>query len=109
MTLHGPILASEVQQFVAGIESVRGVTRVENQLEVVSEPGDVPGLQGGIPRPGERPEYLQNNWSPTARLLVGVAGGVLVLYGLRKGGAKGTSLSATGINLITEGISHPGR
>lgn len=53
VTLRGPILASEVLQLLSSISSVRGVTGVENQLEVHPRADDVPALQNGAARPGE--------------------------------------------------------
>jgi len=108
VTLSGPVLACEVHRLVAGVESVRGVTGVESRLQAHNEPGDVPGLQGGVTRTGERSEFLRNNWSPAARLLVGLAGGALALYGVKRGGAAGTAVSVAGINLLTQGIVHNG-
>jgi hypothetical protein len=43
---------------------------------------------------------MQNHWSPTARLLVGAAGSILTIQGLRQGGVLGSSLSVTGIVLL---------
>jgi len=74
VTLTGVILASEVHRLVRTVRRVRGVRAVESRLEVHERPDDVPGLQGGIARTGERPELLQSSWSPTARVLAGAAG-----------------------------------
>jgi osmotically-inducible protein OsmY len=46
VTLSGPVLADEVVELISRVSSVRGVTGVENQLEVHEQVGDVPGLQG---------------------------------------------------------------
>src|SRR5207245_1228615 len=63
VTLGGPILADEVPGLLEAVRSVRGVEEVVDQLEL-HEDADVPALQGGVPRPGERFELLQDNWSP---------------------------------------------
>ena len=47
VTLGGPVLAHEVDDLLCAVNSVPGVTGVENRLEVHREPGNVPGLQGG--------------------------------------------------------------
>ena len=47
VVLSGPVLADEVDDLLSCVSSVRGVVRVENQLEVHERAGDVPGLQGG--------------------------------------------------------------
>ncbi len=46
VTLSGPVLAEEVDELLATVRSVRGVTEVENRLDVHDQPGDIPGLQG---------------------------------------------------------------
>ena len=73
VTLRGPILAREVDDLLSCISNVSGVAEVDNQLEVHEQPGDIPGLQGaGRQRPGDRFELMQENWSPTARVLAGM-------------------------------------
>lgn len=79
--LTGPVLSDEVEQLIAGIRSVRGVREVENGLEVHTEPGDIPGLQGDKPKPTGQPiDILQRRWSPSTRFLIGAAGAALLLY-----------------------------
>lgn len=80
--LEGPILTDEAARLLSTIWQVRGVKDVENQLELHDEPGDVPALQGGRTRPGQRWELRQGTWSPTARLLVGTLGVTAVGAGL---------------------------
>jgi hyperosmotically inducible periplasmic protein len=46
ITLTGPVLAGEVDSLLNRVHSVPGVQAVENRLEVHTEPGHVPGLQG---------------------------------------------------------------
>jgi uncharacterized membrane protein/uncharacterized protein YwbE len=90
VSLSGPILAHEVPALLKAVKHVPGVRRVSNQLAVHKEPGNVSSLQGGVPRQGRRFELLQDNWSPSARLVVGsVALGLLMRGGLpwRLGGA----------------------
>ena len=67
VTLRGPILAHEVDDLLAAVSAVRGVTAVGNQLEVHEQAGEVPGLQGEAAQPGERFEVLQTKWSPAAQ------------------------------------------
>jgi uncharacterized membrane protein len=106
VTLSGPILESEVNGLLGSVSSVRGVTGVENHLEIHERAGDVPGLQGGVARPGERFELMQANWSPTARLLVGAAGGALIFYGVKRRDALGTAASTLGAGLLTRGLTN---
>jgi osmotically-inducible protein OsmY len=46
VTLAGPALSSELDQLLDEVQHVRGVTGVENKVELHEEPGTVPGLQG---------------------------------------------------------------
>lgn len=46
VTLRGPALASEVDEIVAAVESVRGVASLNNQLEIYESAGNISSLQG---------------------------------------------------------------
>lgn len=107
VTLSGPILADEVDRLLKRIASIRGVTSVENRLEVHQEPGSVPGLQGEPgPRTGERFEFMQRSWSPAARLTAGVAGGTLAIGGLLTRGVVGAALGLAGVALSTRALTN---
>ena len=45
VTLRGPVLSSELDDVLSTARKVRGVERVENQLDVHATPANVPGLQ----------------------------------------------------------------
>lgn len=104
--LSGPILAHEVSDVLWAIWRVRGVENVDNQLEVHEEAGDIPALQGGAARPGDRFELMQVSWSPTARLLVGGAGGVMLTYGMSKRGPLGLALGAAGLGMLARAATN---
>ncbi len=106
VTLNGLILACEVDPLLACVHHVRGVIGIENRLDAHERPGDIPALQGGTPRTGEAWEFLQASWSPTARLLAGLAGVALALYGLRRRGMTGTALGALGGSLFARGLTN---
>jgi uncharacterized membrane protein len=106
VTLGGPILDTEVDRLLACVSRVRGVTGVDNQLEIHERPENVPGLQGGKPRSGELSEFMQTNWSPAARLLAGVAGGAMALYGVRRRGLTGAALKLLGASLFARGLTN---
>lgn len=106
VTLSGPILANEVDGLLSCVSSVRGVSGVENQLEVHERPDNVPALQGGTEKSGARTEFMQGNWSPTARLLAGASGGSLVLRGLTRGGLVGLPLAILGLGMLTRGVTN---
>jgi uncharacterized membrane protein len=82
------------------------VKDVDNNLEVHAEAGNHPALQGGRERQGKRFEFLQENWSPTARLLAGAAGSALAVYGGARRGPLGAGLGAAGLLLTTRAITN---
>ena len=106
VTLRGPVLADEADGLVRAVESVRGVREVEDRLEVYSEPGAVPALQGGGRRAGETPEILQRRWSPAAREVGSGVGGTLLLLGLKRRGGLGMAATALGTGLMARSISN---
>ena len=107
VTLSGPILAHEVLDLLDCVSRVRGVSGVENRLEPHSE-ADIPALQGGRDRTGERFELMQENWSPATRAMVGAVGGALTLYGASRRDAIGGLLGAGGIALLARGAANTG-
>jgi uncharacterized membrane protein len=108
VTLRGPVLADEVHELVRRAAAVRGVRTIDNQLEAYTEPRDIPGLQGipGRRRGGARFELLQMEWSPTARLLIGLAGGTLGLVGLARAGLLGTLVTGAGLTLLARAVTN---
>jgi hypothetical protein len=99
VTLSGPVLAREASRLAIGVLRVRGVRKVENQLDVHEQPDDIPALQGpGRIGPAE--------WTPTRRVISGAAGATLALYGLRRGGVLGAGLALFGISLLARGITN---
>jgi uncharacterized membrane protein len=97
--LKGPVLASEVKHVLTQVRHVRGVREIDDDLESHVEAGSHPDLQGGLGRPGTRPELLQRNWSPTARFLVGLGSTGLMVYGLSRRGVVRPVLSGVGLVL----------
>lgn len=106
VTLSGPILADEVVPLMKCASSVRGVNEIDNRLEVHETAGDIPALQGGTRRPGLRFELMQENWSPTARLLTGVAGGAMATYGALKQDVPGIIISMLGLGLLARAATN---
>jgi uncharacterized membrane protein len=107
VTLSGPILAREELDLLDCVSHVRGVAGVENRLEPHAE-ADIPALQGGRDRTGERFELMQENWSPAARTIVGAVGGALTLYGASRRDALGGVIGASGIALLARGAANTG-
>lgn len=72
--LDGPILASEVRPLLSAVKSVMGVRSVANDMVPHRTAKNISALQGGKAATGETMEFLQRNWSPTARLCAGALG-----------------------------------
>lgn len=106
VTLSGPILANEVPHLLSCVKWVHGVKDIKNNLELHEEAGSHPALQGGRERHGSRFEFLQENWSPTARLIAGAAGASLAVYGGTRRNALGAGLGAAGLLLTTRAIAN---
>lgn len=62
--------------------------------------GNIPALQGGINRPGDRFEMMQANWTPAARVVVGSVGSALVGYGAARRDLAGVFFASAGAGLI---------
>jgi uncharacterized membrane protein len=97
--LEGPVLDSEYHRVLTEVRHVRGVESVDDALERHKTAEGVPGLQGGAPRPGARSEFMQENWTPAARVASGAAGGALLYWAIRSrtgrsilGGVAGAAL-----------------
>jgi gas vesicle protein len=108
VTLSGPVLVDEVPHLLSCVKWTAGVQDVNNNLDVHEEAENHPALQGGRERTGGRFALLQENWSPTARLLAGTAGASLAVYGGVRRNALGAGLGAAGLLLMTRGITNTG-
>jgi hypothetical protein len=106
VTLSGPILEAEVDNVLSCLKWVSGVNEITNNLEVHKEAGNHPALQGGRERQGHQFEFLQENWSPAARVVAGVAGASLATYGGIRRDAIGAGIGAAGLLLLTRGITN---
>jgi hypothetical protein len=84
VTLEGPILSSEVEGLTRAVRRLRGVREIDNRLEVHESVGNHPALQGGVARPGERMEFLQERWAPAARMWARAAGIAAAAYALKR-------------------------
>jgi uncharacterized membrane protein len=105
--LSGPVLNEDRDVIVKAASRTRGVYGVEDRLQVIDSPQDIPALQGS---PSERrqmaPEWQQQNWSPAARLLGGVGGSLLTLYGLKRHGLTKPLFSTAGLVLTTRSVTN---
>jgi len=105
VTLSGAILAEEVDPVLSTLSSIRGVKGMENRLEVHQTAGNVPSLQGGVPR-REQFEWMQEHWSPAARTMIGFTGAMLALYGLKREGFFRTVVGTFGLGILARSITN---
>jgi uncharacterized membrane protein len=104
-TLTGDVLVGEEGRACRAIKRVPGIKRVEARWSVHTDATEVPALQGGSRPRGSVPELLQQNWSPTARFLVGTGSAAAcafagrfpapVAWGLRGAGAAFATRAVT--------------
>jgi uncharacterized membrane protein len=106
VTLSGPILQHEVRPLLSCVVGVQGVRDVSSQLDVYSEPGRIPGLQG-TPRPtADEAAAMRGAWSPAGRAMAGFAGGAAAAYGFKRGGATGTMLGMAGVAVLGRALTN---
>jgi osmotically-inducible protein OsmY len=103
--LEGSILAREVSKLLRCVNAIPGVQSVENRLSAQEISSANPNLQG-VTRPGEKPEFMQKNWSPTARAMASAVGGGMLLYGLKSRNTMGKATAGVGLGLLTRGITN---
>jgi len=108
VTLSGPILSEEVRPLHRCVRAVLGVRAVSDRLTVYedAEAEHVSSLQGGHPRHGARFEFLQENWSPAARLAAGAVGSGLVASSFRARAGMRVLLGVAGGALIARSVSN---
>lgn len=97
VVIDGDILENESESFVAGLQRLRGVKNIQNNLRVHQEAGNISTLQGEGWMPGDTRGSMQ--WTPAARLLAGGGAAYLLLYGLFRGGFIGTMAKVGGLIL----------
>lgn len=51
-------------------------------------------------------EFMQQNWTPAARVVAGVTGGALALYGVSRRGIPGAAAGTAGAGLLARSISN---
>lgn len=104
--LHGPILASEVDQVLRAVRKVKGVREIDDALEPHRGAGEVPALQGGSGRRVERSAFRQEHWSPAARTAAGTAGAGLLAWALLRRTAFRTTAGLAGLGLLLRSLTN---
>jgi uncharacterized membrane protein len=103
--LGGPILSEEVHPLLNAVVGIPGVKNIESRLEI-HDNADIPALQGGTRRTGQRFGPFKTTWSPTTRLIAGMAGGALTLYGGKRRGVLGPFISSLGLGIVTRALTN---
>jgi hypothetical protein len=99
VTISGDALARESGAIRSAVRSTRGVQSVHNELKIhLTE--DMLELQGGRHRNGRRHNLLKTRWSPATRLLAGIAGSALAVYGIRRRGVAGVIAGGTALVVL---------
>jgi uncharacterized membrane protein len=80
VTLSGAVLEREYVRLLRTVWAVRGVADVEDRLAVYESAAGVSALQGGGGRAsGRHLGPRQENWPPAVRVVMGAAGGALLI------------------------------
>ena len=80
VTLSGAVLEREYVRLLRTAWAVRGVADVEDRLAVYESAAGVSALQGGSGRAsGRHLGPRQENWAPAVRVVMGAAGGALLI------------------------------
>ena len=101
--LGGWVLADEVAELTSTVRAVRGVKELSTFLNTTDHPEHISDLQGGGRR-RDLPEFLQQSWSPTARVLAGCAGAGLIVYGATHRKLIGKTLGVNGAILLARSV-----
>ena len=101
--LNGDVLQREFAQLMRGINAVRGVKHVEQQLQVHESAENISSLQRGRERES-RSELMQQNWTPALRIAAGALGGTLISYASRKNGFFALAGGIAGAGLLGRAV-----
>ena len=99
----GWVLADEVAELTSAVRAVRGVRDMSTFLNTTDHPQHISELQGGVRR-GRLSGFLQQSWSPTARVLGGLAGAGLIAYGATRRKLIGKTLGVNGAILLARSV-----
>ncbi|MEW5855403.1 MAG: BON domain-containing protein [Myxococcota bacterium] len=102
--LRGDILGSELKNALRAVEGVQGICTIDNRLRLHNR-ADIPSLQGGHHRTGERFELLQNHWSPATRFGMGLAATAMLLHGVKQRGALAVPESVLGAGILARTLA----
>jgi uncharacterized membrane protein len=101
VTLWGPASEEERRRLAHVVQTMPGVREVVNHLEI--HEGYEPVMPGPSPFKAAQQETLLN-WSPSKRLLAGMAGSSAIIYGWRRKDPLGLSISLLGAGLVAASV-----
>jgi uncharacterized membrane protein len=105
--LSGPAMREDRDAILKAAVRTRGVHGVEDELQLVDTPEDIPALQAGTFTTRQAESQVQpQSWSPATRLLSGVGGSLLTLYGLRRSGLSKPLLSTAGLIITARSVTN---
>lgn len=102
-TVAGPVLLDEWRGVRHAIKGAKGVTDVEDRLEIHTV-ADIPRLMGGRRRGRRIAETLNGPWSPATRLVVGSIGLAATLASLALPKAKRRIALGAGMTLVGSAV-----
>jgi uncharacterized membrane protein len=105
--LSGHVLAHEVGKLLTAAGQVRGVRTVSDELSVHEDAGNFSALQGGRQRRARSQfDFIEGNWSPSTKLVMGTIGAVLLGNCLtsRHRNPLNFLLGAAGFGLLTQSL-----
>ena len=107
VTLSGPILSREAGAALRCARQVHGVTEVEDRMTRYDSAGRIPALQGGVARPGPaRWEFAQQSWAPSARVLAGAIGALLLARAFVRRGPLAALMGLAGGGLLARSTAN---
>ncbi len=104
--LSGPALREDRDAILKAATRTRGVYGVEDELQLLDNPEDIPSLQAGTSTSRQTGSETQQSWSPATRLLGGVGGSLLTLYGMRRSGLSKPLLSTAGLIITARSMTN---
>ncbi len=104
--LEGPVLESEHAQIISAVRSVTGVDDVEDRLERHTTAEGISSLQGGVARPGQRMELMQENWTPAVRAIAGGAGLGMLAWAVRSRSVPAMAAGFAGAAMLGRAITN---
>ncbi|MGZ7070942.1 MAG: SRPBCC family protein [Candidatus Angelobacter sp.] len=103
VALSGWVRADEMESLNHAVEGIRGVVDVTTFLSTTNRPDYISAVEPQKQRK-HLPEFLQANWSPTARVAAGGAGLSLIAYGLLRRESVGAAVGFSGAVLLARSI-----